>query len=175
MDSDSQSLELRVRYSCILDRGCICTIALLLTALMLAEKHWSSDLKKEVAELKECFKDVSVELERPAPLYLRHYTKWDILCKMLQGQSIRLYDVLSMTDQEEFLYPHRIIRESMEHYWGKPLLHVTDFFLARRLTQIRSICAPFASCFCEAAETRYMWTEYGDQGKVFPSNAERPL
>jgi hypothetical protein len=77
----SVGLAIRVWWTKALAHNCHCP-----TALMLAERHWSSDLTNEVAELKDCFKDVSVELERPAPQFLYHYTGWATLCKMLQAR-----------------------------------------------------------------------------------------
>lgn len=131
---------------------------------MLAEEHWSADLKEEIAALKGYFQQLIQEWDRrPAPQYLYHYTTFDTLCKILDGETIRLYDLMVMKDEREFLHPLQIVNESMQPYSDKLLLHVTSFFHGIGIN-LNTGWSAFGSCFCEAAETAYMWREYGDQG-----------
>ncbi|MEO7143987.1 MAG: hypothetical protein ABI165_10875 [Bryobacteraceae bacterium] len=81
---------------------------------MLPREKWSAALEKEVGELKEYFQPIAEEKDRLAPEYLYHYTSFGNLCNILQSETIRLYDLLDMSDKQEFLHPLQIV------YWTCP-------------------------------------------------------
>lgn len=131
--------------------------------LMLPELQWSDDLRDEVAALKERFDSLYKPWDRPTPVYLYHYSKW--VTSILESQTIRLYDVTSMEDKEEVLYPLRQVRESMHPYRNElPPTVVNVFHEDKRIT-LGSTWNAFESSFCEGQETAYMWREYADQGR----------
>jgi hypothetical protein len=142
---------------------------------MLAEKNWSPALKQEVDELKEYFQAVNSEQDRPEPEYVYHYTSLGTLCKILEGETIRLYDLMDMKDNQEFLHPLRIVSESMTHYWDKLLTKVSGLFQKTDRLAIGDTWHAAIACFCEGAETQYMWNEYADQGRGAAIKCHAPV
>lgn len=132
---------------------------------MLSESSWSTELRTEVGGIKEHLKSLVFEWDRPVPEYVYHYRCLDTLTKILQSKEIRLYEVMTMEDKEEFLHPLRIVRESMIPYWRELLVDVTTFFHESRQTRLTHGLSAFAACFCEASETKFMWTKYGNEGR----------
>src|SRR5260370_38483593 len=116
---------------------------------MRAGKEWSPALQQEVEKLKKYFQAVNEEQDRPHPEYLYHYTSFGSLCKILEGETIRLYDLMEMTDKQEFLHPLRIVSESMTPYWGKLLTKISGFFQKTDHLAIGDNWHAAITCFCE--------------------------
>ena len=136
---------------------------------MLQRHEYSRKLQQEVRLLKQHLG--ALIPNPPVPRYLYHYRRLEILLKILDSGTLRLYDVWTMEDPEEVNYPWGIIWRLMQPYVGRLPFHLADLLnpglqkdvgRARRRNVV-SVLHPFASCFCQADETAFMWRKYADR------------
>jgi hypothetical protein len=130
---------------------------------LIPKDEWTAELKEENRILQSYFYDDLLKAwSRDLVPFLHHYTRADVLPKIVRSKTIRLYSVIDMPDKEEFRYPLRIVWAQIEPYWNQLVLDIPDLFNPRRSLCLEDCIRPFAACFCEAEESEFMWQEYAD-------------
>lgn len=138
---------------------------------MLTEELWSSKLRQEVTEHKASVLRFNQEWNlRQPPTQVSHYTSVTTIRAILENNRLRLYDIRTMDDQEEFLHPLRIVRESIQPYWCRLPRRISHFFEKGNPIQPGIYWDAFLSCSCGADETPAMWKAYGAAERALQFN-----
>jgi hypothetical protein len=121
------------------------------------KNQWTDEMERENMRLQKRFRQLVKPWEKHCPRYLYHYTSSETLKKIMLSRTFRRYCVFDMNDDKEFLYPLRAIWESPQRYWGKLILEIPDLFNPGRPAGLEDALLPFATFFCEAKESKFMW------------------
>jgi len=125
---------------------------------LIPKAQWTAEMNKEVACLERTYQKIAPQrftLSDPGVLY--HYTSTRGLKKILSRRTIRVYDIFSLKDTEEFKYPLDTIKRSIQACQSGMPDEISTFFQSDGLKEPFSV---LTASFCQASESAFMWRRY---------------